>query len=132
MRYAYVRDGIVRKVIDQDKLGNYGAQVRTRALPCSDSVRPMWLYDVGTGAFSPPPLAEIKDERKATIKAEGRARMAAALPYDDFIAAVWAALPANVKSELQPIVDAGQTAVQAVNAATTPEEVEAINPAWPG
>lgn len=129
-RYAYVKKGVVAWAINARSAGEVaGPGVAGKYVKCPPGVVAGWTYE--GGVFSPPALGAVKAVARAAIKAEGRARMAVALPYDDFIAAVWAALPADVKSGLQPVVDAGRDAVQAVNAATTAEEVGAVNPAWP-
>jgi hypothetical protein len=130
MRYAYVESGTVEVVVDTDSLGRrFGKHLLAKFHQCPDWVRVGDSFDGET--FTAEPLEADKSAKVAAIKSEGAALMALALPYDDFLAAVWGNLPGNVQARLQPIVDAGQAARQAVTNATTREEVEAVEPNWP-
>lgn len=60
MMYAYIFNGLVDMIADQD----YSAEwyLPTPMIPCPDEVQIGWVYDVGTNTFSappPPPLTRL-------------------------------------------------------------------------
>ena len=52
MRYALVKDGVVRNVVNWDGVAEWAPPVGYECLECPSNVGPRWTYS--NGEFSPP------------------------------------------------------------------------------
>lgn len=129
-----IADGIVENVIEVDETADepYETPDGYTLIDAEGAyVGPGFTWDGNNFLFPYPTLTDMKQQKVSEIKKEAWNKL---LPTDWYVIRqqeTGGAIPSEIEIYRTAVRAASNDAEVAINAATTPEEVLAVSPAWP-